>query len=56
MRAVGFHAQQAVEKALKVALTLTGVDYPKTHDIDFLLALVERHSVEIPKEVASAGC
>lgn len=24
---VGFHAQQAVEKALKVALTLNGVDF-----------------------------
>lgn len=34
--AIGFHAQQAVEKALKVALTLKGSDFPKTHDLDSL--------------------
>jgi HEPN domain-containing protein len=52
---VGFHAQQAVEKALKVALTLEGVDFPKTHDVDFLVGLAGEHSVEIPDEVAGAG-
>jgi hypothetical protein len=34
---VGFHAQQAVEKAVKVALILRGVDF-RTHDLDFLIA------------------
>jgi len=29
---VGFHAQQAVEKAMKAVLSLSGVDYPRTHD------------------------
>jgi HEPN domain-containing protein len=33
-----FHAQQAVEKYLKAFLTFNGVDFPRTHDIDFLLA------------------
>ncbi len=33
-----FHAQQAVEKYLKALLACKGVDFPKTHDVDFLLA------------------
>jgi HEPN domain-containing protein len=33
----GFHAQQAVEKALKAWLTLVGVEYPRTHDLEELL-------------------
>jgi HEPN domain-containing protein len=32
-----FHAQQAVEKFLKAFLILNDVDFPKTHDLDFLL-------------------
>ena len=30
---VGFHAQQAVEKFLKAALSSRAVDYTRTHDI-----------------------
>lgn len=52
---VGFHAQQAVEKALKVSLTLRGVDFPKTHDIDFLVGLARRHEIVVPSEIAAAG-
>ena len=52
---VGFHAQQAVEKALKVALTLNGIDFPKTHDLDFLLALANRNEIELPVEMAQVG-
>lgn len=33
----GFHAQQAVEKALKAWLALLGVEYPRTHDLSLLL-------------------
>ena len=32
-----FHAQQAVEKYLKVFLIFHDVDFPRTHDVDFLL-------------------
>jgi HEPN domain-containing protein len=32
-----FHAQQAVEKFLKAFLVYHDVDFPKTHDLDFLL-------------------
>jgi HEPN domain-containing protein len=52
---VGFHAQQAVEKALKVALTLNGIDFPKTHDLDFLLALANRSEIELPAEMPQVG-
>ena len=37
---VGFHCQQAVEKYLKVLLTFYQVEFPKTHEIERLLALV----------------
>jgi HEPN domain-containing protein len=37
----GFHAQQAVEKALKAWLTLGGVAYPKTHDLRLLMSRLE---------------
>lgn len=32
-----FHAQQAVEKFLKAFLVFHNVDFPKTHDLDYLL-------------------
>ena len=44
---VGFHAQQAVEKALKAWLTLVGVEYPRTHDLEELLELLEEHAEPI---------
>jgi HEPN domain-containing protein len=43
----GFHAQQAVEKALKAWLTLVGVEYPRTHDLEELLELLEEHAKPI---------
>jgi HEPN domain-containing protein len=32
-----FHSQQAVEKFLKAFLIYNDIDFPKTHDLDFLL-------------------
>lgn len=52
---IGFHAQQAVEKALKVALTLQGADFPKTHDLDFLVTLSSKSGVDLPAEMAEVG-
>jgi HEPN domain-containing protein len=43
----GFHAQQAVEKALKAWLTIVGVEYPRTHDLEELLELLEEHEEPI---------
>jgi len=37
----GFHAQQAVEKALKAWLSLRGVAYARTHDLRLLMNLLQ---------------
>lgn len=52
---VGFNAQQAVEKAIKTALTLSAVDFPRTHDLDFLLALAGKNKIDVPAELESSG-
>lgn len=36
---VAFHSQQAAEKALKGLLTLRGVTFPRSHDLEALVAL-----------------
>ncbi|HSV26926.1 MAG TPA: HEPN domain-containing protein [Sedimentisphaerales bacterium] len=38
--AVCFHAQQCVEKYLKALLISSGLDFPRTHDIGELIALI----------------
>jgi HEPN domain-containing protein len=43
----GFHAQQAVEKALKSWIASRGGEYPLTHSIATLLALLERSECEV---------
>jgi len=45
---LGFHAQQAVEKALKAALAARGVAFPHTHDLDGLLELCQNSALEVP--------
>lgn len=37
----GFHAQQAVEKSLKAWIAALGAEYPLTHNIARLLAILE---------------
>ena len=54
-RPVGFHAQQAVEKAVKVALMLEGIDFPKTHELEYLIVLAEKHSIAMEPELESAS-
>jgi HEPN domain-containing protein len=54
-RPVGFHAQQAVEKAVKVALMLEGIDFPKTHDLEYLIVLAEKNSIAMEPELESAS-
>jgi HEPN domain-containing protein len=39
---VCFHAQQCIEKYLKALLVLQGFDFPKSHDLEVLLALVPK--------------
>lgn len=44
---VGFHVQQAVEKALKGWLEFCGVTYSKTHDLTMLLTQLADHGVDV---------
>jgi HEPN domain-containing protein len=37
-----FHAQQAVEKFLKAFLVFHNIDFPKSHDLDYLLLECKR--------------
>jgi hypothetical protein len=45
---VGFHAQQAIEKAVKAVLTQGGHSYPPTHDLEHLLELCAQAGIEPP--------
>jgi HEPN domain-containing protein len=45
---IGFHAQQAVEKALKAILAARGADFPWTHDLQLPLRRVEAAGVDVP--------
>jgi HEPN domain-containing protein len=51
---VGFHCQQTVEKYLKVLLTFYQVEFPKTHEIKRLLALVSRANSEAADALSGA--
>ena len=44
----GFHLQQAVELALKYLLEAEGIEYPKTHSIEQLIALGRKHGANLP--------
>lgn len=44
----GFHAQQAVEKALKAWMSLAGITYPRIHDLEELLALLRDRGEHVP--------
>jgi HEPN domain-containing protein len=48
---VGFHAQQAVEKLLKAWLAHLGVDYPKVHNLEALVDLLDAHGCRLPTEL-----
>ncbi len=42
-----FHCQQAVEKFFKAFLATNGVDFPKTHDVDYLLELCKKININL---------
>lgn len=50
-----FDAQQAAEKAVKGVLVARQRDFPKTHVVERLLALVEAAGVEVPVSLREAG-
>lgn len=47
---VGFHAQQAVEKALKGVLLWYGVRFRRTHNLRELVNLVQDQGIILPEE------
>jgi HEPN domain-containing protein len=51
---VGFHAQQAVEKALKAAIASHDLEFPFTHDLGLLMQLCEDAGLELPADLAEA--
>ncbi len=46
-RYIAFHAQQAVEKAVKAVLVAIGRVPPKTHDLEVLIDLLSRSGVDV---------
>ncbi|MEI7537965.1 MAG: HEPN domain-containing protein [Comamonadaceae bacterium] len=51
MAALGFHAQQAVEKALKAACTRYNIEVRRTHDLAALGQAVLDHGTALPVSV-----
>lgn len=51
-RILGFHAQQAVEKALKAVLTVLDVEYPFSHDLGALSELLANAGAALPPELS----
>jgi HEPN domain-containing protein len=54
--AVCFHAQQAVEKCLKTWFVLHGIEFPKTHDVEALMApMPQTLAAELSQYRSNAG-
>lgn len=51
---IGFHAQQAVEKALKAALAAVGAQFPFTHNLAVLTQLCEDANLLLPDPLLKA--
>lgn len=51
---VGFHVQQAVEKSVKAVMASLDLDYPRTHDIDYLVRQLTKHDVGVPDVLLEA--
>ncbi len=49
---LGFHVQQAVEKLVKAVLVRHGVSYARTHNIAYLLTLLEQAGIEGPTGIS----
>ncbi len=46
-----FHAQQAIEKALKAILVAHETEFPKTHDLEQLLEIIEDTGAAWPADL-----
>lgn len=51
---VGFHAQQAVEKALKAVIASRDEEFPFTHDVGLLMQLCQDAGFELPADLTEA--
>ncbi len=49
-----YDAQQAVEKAFKSICIINEIVFPKTHDIAYLIELLEKGGVEVPENLQNA--
>ena len=49
---LGFHAQQATEKAMKAVLAGRSIEYPPTHNLDSLTTLLRKNGVALPPDNA----
>ncbi|MBW1962487.1 MAG: HEPN domain-containing protein [Deltaproteobacteria bacterium] len=49
-----YDAQQAVEKAFKSVCIIYEIVFPKTHDIAYLIELLEKGGVEVPENLQNA--
>src|SRR5665213_3353266 len=49
----GFQIQQALEKLLKALLSQLGIEYPLTHDLEFLVSRVESAGEILPQAVVA---
>lgn len=47
---LGFHAQQAVEKMIKAVLAQSEIAYERTHNIAYLLKLLDDAGIDKPDE------
>jgi len=49
-----YDAQQAVEKAFKSVCIIHEIVFPKTHDIAYLIELLEKGGMEVPENLQNA--
>jgi HEPN domain-containing protein len=48
---IGFHAQQAVEKAMKAVLVAADIEFPFSHDLGLLRDLCKQAGTPLPDEI-----
>jgi len=47
---LGFHAQQAIEKAIKAVLASLSIEYSPTHNLASLTALLQKNGIDLPPD------
>jgi len=52
---IGFHAQQMVEKLLKAVLALHKIRFPRTHDLESLVKLIDQNNIKRPEILHHLG-